>query len=110
METKSKVQTFIGFAIRARKYKIGFNACTTLKGANLIVICRSASENTIKQTLKLARRLNCPTVKTVEKNLSEYVFKDNAKIMAITDKALSQAIIDNSEQELIAVDQENVNG
>ena len=37
MENKTKAETFIGFAIRARKSRIGVNASLTLKKANLVI-------------------------------------------------------------------------
>ena len=100
MQTKSKVETFIGFAIRSSKYKIGVNAVKTLKRAKLIIVCHTASENTLKEGQKLAKALRCPILITITKPLAEYVFRANAKVMAITDDALAKAIIDNKENQL----------
>lgn len=102
METKTKVETFIGFAMRTGKFKIGTNAVQTLKKAYLVLVCNTASENTKKESEKLARKFNAPLLETVFKTLSELTFKENAKIMAIADKSLAKAIIDNSEKYFIA--------
>ena len=51
----NKAYTFIGFAMRTMKYKVGMNACQTLKKANLVIVCKSASENTVKEAVKLAK-------------------------------------------------------
>ena len=102
MENKSKAETFIGFAIRTGKYKIGLNAVATLKRAYLVIACKSASDNSKDQADKLARRFHCPIIETVEKTLAEYVHRENAKVMAISDKGLAQAIISNSEKDFIA--------
>ena len=102
MENKSKAETFIGFAIRAKKFRIGANAAATLKSANLIIVCSSASENTKKEAEKLAGKFHCPMLITKVKLLSELTYRENAKVMAITDKALSKAILDNSENDFIA--------
>ncbi len=107
MENKSKAQTFIGFAIRTGRFKIGVNAVYTLKKASLMIVCKSASENTKKESLKLARRLVCPLLETVNYSLSELTFRENAKVMAITDKDLAKAIIDNSEKDFIALGEKN---
>lgn len=104
MENKSKAETFIGFAIRARKHKIGVNAVSTLKKANLIVVCRTASENTVSDAEKLRKKFRCPMLITKEKTLGEMVHRENAKVMAIADAALAKAIIDNSEKDFIARD------
>ena len=102
MENKSKVETFIGFAMRAGKYKIGANAIATLKKANLIIVCGTASENSKKLAEKYARRFNAQLLETTNKTLSEFTHRDNAKMMAITDPTLAKAVLDNSENYLIA--------
>lgn len=102
MEGNKKAQTFIGFAIKARKCKIGANAVLTLKKANLIIVCKSASDNTKKQAEKFASRFNCPLIETVTKMLEELTFKDNAKVMAIADQALASAVLENIQDDFIA--------
>lgn len=89
---KSKAETFIGFAVKAKKCKTGFNACCTLKRANLLIVCRSASDNTKSDVLKLSKKLHAPVYETVEKDLENIVFKENCKVMAITDFALASAV------------------
>ena len=102
METKSKAETFIGFAIRTGKFRIGLNACGTLKKASLMLVCNSASENTVKDAIKLAKKFGCPILSPKEKKLEQITYRDNAKVMAIADKDLSKAILDNSENDFIA--------
>ena len=41
---------------------------------------------------------------SVSKTLSELTHRENAKVMAIADQALAQAILDNSEKDFIARD------
>ncbi len=107
---KSKAETFIGFAMRARKFRIGVNACMTLKRASLVIVCRSASDNTKKDAEKLSNKFRCPLLVTKEKDLQDLTHKENAKVMAIEDKGLAQAILSNSENEFSAKNQENLNG
>ena len=101
MTTKSKTATFIGFCIRSGKYRTGVNSIATLKKANLILLCKSASENTVKQVQKLAKALNCQMLVTKTLLLEEMTFKPNVKAMAITDKSLAQAILENKQEEFI---------
>lgn len=103
METRSKAETFIGFAMRTGKYKIGANACATLKRAYLMIVCSSASDNTKKDAQKLANKFNCPIFISVTKTLEQITNKANAKVMAIADKALSKAILENLENDFIAI-------
>ena len=102
MENKAKAETFIGFAMRTGKYKIGTNAVQTLKRAYLVIVCKSASDNTKKECDKLAKKFHAPIVETTDRLLSDYVHKENAKVMAIADKSLAQAILDNAENYFIA--------
>lgn len=102
MEIKSKAETFIGFAMRTGKYRIGVNAVATLKKCALMIVCGSASENTVKQAEKLAKKFNCPLIVPKEKKLEEITHRENGKVMAVVDKGLSKAILDNSEKDFIA--------
>lgn len=110
MESKSKLATFIGFAVRTGRYKIGVNAVATLKKANLMIVCDSASENTKKESEKLSKKLRVPLYQTVECTLEELVHRENAKVMAITDKDLAKAVTDNCEKYLIARNLGDKNG
>lgn len=99
MENKGKAETFVGFSIKAGKCKIGVNAIATLKRAKLIIVCKTASENSQKEAEKLANKFHAPIIKTKVKSLEEMTFKKNAKVMAITDESLSRAIIENAEKD-----------
>jgi len=102
LENKSKAETFIGFAMRTGKFRIGANAAATLKKAELIIVCSSASENTKKDADKLARKFHCPIIEPVGKTLEEITHRENAKVMAIADRSLSKAILSNSDKDFIA--------
>lgn len=103
MGNKGKAETFIGFAVRANKYRTGLNTCGTLKRANLFLLCVTASENTCKEAQKLAKKYHCKLLKTTIEPLDNFTHKTNVKIMAITDKALAEAIINNSENDFIEI-------
>ena len=101
MENKTKAQTFIGFAIRSNKYRIGMNAVQTLKKINLLIVCCSASENTKQEAKKVASKYHCKLLTTKEVKLEEITHKENSKVMAVIDSALAKAILDNCENEFI---------
>ena len=56
MENKGKAQTFLGFAVRAGKYRTGFNSVASIKKAYLIVVCKTASENSVGEAKKIAKK------------------------------------------------------
>lgn len=99
LENKTKAETFIGFAIRAKKHRIGMNAIKTLKKIDLLIVCDSASENSKNEAQKLAKKYHCPLLITKTKSLEQLTHRENSKIMAVSDKALSKAILDNSEND-----------
>ena len=94
---KSKSFTFIGFAIKARKLRCGVNAIATLKKADLLIVCSSASENTKKDAVKLSKKLFAKLLVLNEVLLESVVYKDKCKLVAITDKALAKAIINSGD-------------
>jgi ribosomal protein L7Ae-like RNA K-turn-binding protein len=98
---KSKTATYIGFCVRAGKCRTGTNSICTLKKANLILLCKSASENTKKQVQKIAKKFSAPMLITKDRLLEDLIFKPTVKVMAVTDKALADAIMQNFEEEFI---------
>ena len=95
--TKSKLETFIGFSMRARKCKLGVNAVATLKKAHLLILCKTASENTKKDAVKLAKKLNAKLIITASNPLSDYTHVENGKLIAILDYSLASAILSSEE-------------
>lgn len=106
METKTNLKTFIGFSIRANKYKIGGNACKTLKKANLMIVCGTTAENSIKDAIKLSKKLGCKIYRTEGVTLESLTHRENAKVMAITDANLSEAILKEANNQLTEIGQE----
>ena len=93
---KNKVVTFIGFAVRARKVKCGVNAIKTLKGSvPVIVICKSASENTFNDVSSVAKKLSAQVIISQDYLVEDIVHKENCKVVAITDKALATAVLEH---------------
>lgn len=97
MEKRSKAETFIGFSVKARALVTGSDAVNGLRKAYLILLCKSASENTAKLAAACAARLNCPLM-TCNIPLQDLCNKTNCKIAAVTDKNLASAIIDNRDE------------
>lgn len=94
---RNKVVTFIGFAIRARKVKCGVNAIKTLKGSvPVIIICKTASQNTFDEVSQIAKKLSAQMLISEEYLVEDIVHKENCKVVAITDKALAKAVLEHS--------------
>ena len=96
MENKSKAETFIGFAVRAGKFRSGANTLSTLKKAYLILVCKTASENTVKLAQKYAEKYRAKALLSTERALSDISHKEGIKIAAITDFSLAKAVTENA--------------
>ncbi len=93
----NKVNTFIGFSIRANKVAFGMNAIELLKrGVHLIVVCKTLSQNSFKNAVKYSQKFSCPLV-ICNCGLEKVVYKTGCKMIAVKDKNLATAIIENIE-------------
>lgn len=91
----SRIETFIGFCVKARKMAYGAGAVDTLKkGVYLILVCSSASENTFKVALKYKKRFSCPMI-VCKVGLENAVNRPNCKVAAVRDENLARAIADS---------------
>ena len=93
---KNKIVTFIGFAVRARKIKCGVNAIKTIRSsAPVLVICKTASQNTFFEAVSLAKKLSAKLIVSNTYLIEEVVNKPNCKLIAITDKGLADAVLNH---------------
>lgn len=91
-----KIHTYIGFAVKSGKVRLGVNAIYTLKGSiPLLLLCDSASENTKKEAKKIAKKYNSVMVLVKNEKLEDIFYKENCKLAAILDQSLAKAILDN---------------
>ncbi len=96
---KSKIETYIGFSIRAGKYKCGANAIDTLRRAELLILCASGAKNAVHECERLMKKFHCRAVLAKGKTVEELTGKENCKLLAITDKSLAGAILDHLDEE-----------
>ena len=90
-----KIETYIGFCIKARKIALGAGTIDLLrKGVYLVIVCSTASENAKKLALKYKNRFSCPLIEC-KIGLENVVHKSGCKIAAIRDENLARAICDN---------------
>ena len=105
-----KSYAYIGFAMRAGKFRIGSNAIDTLKRAKLMIVCNSISENSLKSAKKQAEKFGCKLFMTGKDKLEDVTHKENAKVMAITDKELASAIINDKDKDFTEIISGEKNG
>ncbi len=91
---RSKILSYIGFAKKSGNLRTGVNGIAATKGACLLILCSSAAQNTVAEAEKLARKFGCPLAVSYI-SVEEITGKSNCKLMALTDKELAGAIIQN---------------
>lgn len=90
-----KIEAYIGFSIKSGKIAIGSGAISAQKGGvELIILDAGAAKNTRKLAFKFKNRFNCPLV-VCKAGFEKAVNREGAKIAAIKDKSLSEAILNN---------------
>ena len=99
---KSKVETYLGFCVRAGKIVFGTTEIERKrKGVYLLLADGGIGKNSLKIMANTQDRLQCPLYLTKETDaLGEYLHKPAVKAVAITDKHLASAILADAECEL----------
>lgn len=93
---KDKIETYIGFCVKSRKIVTGINALEAYKKrAYCIFVCNTLSENSFNLVKKLSEKFKVPVIRVYNKTLSEVSFIDGCKVLALTDRELCKAVIEN---------------
>lgn len=91
---KSKIETYLGFCIRARKIALGIDEIEKQKkGVFLLISDGALSENSFKSMQKATEKFACPLIQTKANALGELLHKPAVKAVAIKDKNLADAIV-----------------
>lgn len=89
----SKVNSYIGFCIKAGKITLGSSAIGTLKGGVYLLISDGKSaKNSIRYALKYKNKFKCPLL-ICKNNFEEIVNKPLCRLAAIRDENLAEAIL-----------------
>lgn len=87
------IKTYVGFSIKSNNVVIGQDQLkNTNKKVKLIMICPTASNNLVDLATRLAEKFDCKLIETDE-NLENYVFKENCKLIGLTNESLVKAIL-----------------
>lgn len=92
----NKIFTYVGFAIRSGKVKLGVNAIASCRGKiPLMILCDTASENTKKDARSLARKFGAKLILSKETTVETLTNKPLCKLCAVLDESLANAIENN---------------
>ena len=99
----NKIESYLGFALRAGKVTLGLNSIEMLKkGVFCMLLDGDAQKNSQKQARKEAMRLNCPLV--IVKGLGALVKREGIKVIAVKDFSLAGAILSEAEKQGISIE------
>lgn len=96
---RSKVETFIGFSIKSGNLVAGANAIPTSKVIYGLYLCHTASKNSHKEAISIAKKYKVPIVLVKGKRVEEILNKTNCKMFAIKDKSLNDGILANLDED-----------
>ena len=87
---QSKINSYVGFAVKSGKVKFGVDNIITCKRAKVVLYDGALSENSVKRLQNYIEAQNIPAFITD----MESVLKDrNCKALAVLDASLAKAIV-----------------
>ena len=96
----SKVQTYLGFCIRAGKLVYGTdNIEKQKKGVKLLVCDKALADNAMQKMQKESVRLACKMLLTEKDALGTLLHKPAVKAVGVKDEHLAKAMIDAAANE-----------
>ena len=92
---KSKIETYLGFCVRAQKIVFGTTEIERKKkGVYLLLADGGIGKNSLKIMVNAQQKLSCPLYVTKEASmLGEYLHRPAVKAVAILDKNLATAML-----------------
>lgn len=96
-DAERKIETYLGFCLKAGKITLGVDRSETLKRANLLLWDPTLSENSREKALRLRERLHCEAIVCEGTELSALLHRPGCKLAAVTDKNLAEAILREAE-------------
>jgi len=100
----SKIESLIGFAIRAGKVNFGLNSVVEFnKNPKLIIFSDKLAESSVKDIKKVASKCKSKLIMT-SVDLSVVTHKEGCKVISITDKMFSDGIVKYSDSNYILME------
>ena len=97
---RSKLQSYLGFCIRARKLVFGVdNIEKERKGVYLLLCDEALGESSFKTMRNAQEKLSCPLLIAEKDVLGATLYRPAVKAVAIKDKHLAQAVQNAAESE-----------
>ena len=90
----NKIETYLGFCIRAQKIIFGVEMIERQKkGIKLLVADGAIGKNSLKSIVQAQGKFGCPFLMTDGGLLGEILHRPAVKVIAVTDDSLAAAIV-----------------
>ena len=97
---KSKIETYLGFCVRARKISFGVDDVENQrKGVFLLIADEGLGASSMRGMIRAHERLHCPLLLVQTGALGETLHKPAVKAAAVKDKNLAAAILTAAQSE-----------
>ena len=104
MNEENKILTYIGFSVKSGNIVYGLDKANEYKGkAYLAIASNTLSERSLRAAVDFAEKKKCPVLKSVSRSVEELTRRKNCKFIALTDKNLSRAILDNVRTDFVYI-------
>lgn len=100
MQTNNKIESYLGFSIKAGKAALGLDRAEALRRPPFLLMAdRSLSEGSMKRALRLAEQFGCPLIVCEGVSLAELIHRPACKFLAVSEKHLASAILSSAEND-----------
>ena len=104
-----KVASLIGFAVKANKLIYGVDELIEGKRKRyLIIYCHTLSDRSKAAVKEVALRDKVPLIETKGKKLEEIVYKNNCKVIGVSNKQMADAIIEYITEDYLLIKLEEI--
>ncbi len=100
MQTNSKIESYLGFCIKAGKAALGLDRAEALRRPPALLMAdKTLSDGSMKRALRLAEKFGCPLILCRGASLAELIHRPACKFLAVSEKHLAAAIVASAEND-----------
>ncbi len=100
MQTNGKIESYLGFCIKAGKAALGLDRAEALRRpAALLMADKELSEGSLKRAARLAEKFDCPLILCEGASLGQMIHRPACKFLAVSEKHLAAAIVASAESD-----------
>ena len=100
MRENNKIESYLGFCIKAGKAALGLDRAEALRRPPILLLAdRSLSDGSTARAVRLAEKFGCPLVVCEGISLAELIHRPACKFLAVSEKHLAAAILSSAQND-----------